>query len=177
MWLIVPLCHHHSHSLRRLYARTMVRFAIPLTFINTLATSCQHHPHRSPLCSSRMRSQSRLLSLPGSVVAFCRSLKFTTIANRPVFHPRRSHKLSIDHQSTLPKSQHHFSVNMGTDGRAAIAEIGPFQRSTSVMDATTSNTLYDSGTPASRYSAESEIISGAPVVRSFLIRSFNVSLI
>ena len=172
MWLIVPLCRHHSHSLRFpstsrvCSSNRMVRFAVPLTFINTLVTSCQHHPHRSPLCSPRMPSQPRFLSLPGTVVAFCRSLKFTTIVNRSVSHPRRSHKLSIDHQSTLPKSQQHFSVNMGTDGRAGTAGVGPFQLSTSITDAT-STTLYDSGTPASRYSTENEIISGAPGVCFF----------
>ena len=171
----LPLCHHHSHSLRRLCARTIARFVVPL--INTLSTSRQHRPHCSPLCRPRMCSQSRLLSLPGTVVAFCRPPKFTTFVNHPVFHPRRSHKLSMDHQSTS-RSISSFSPSIWeTMAELGLRGLDLFQPLTSVTNAT-SNTLYDSGTPPSQYSAENKITSGAPGPWGvFFDCSFSVSFI
>jgi len=135
----------------------MARLDVPITRINTVPIPCQHYHSCSTLRSPRMRSQSRLLSLPDAVIAFCRSLKFKRIINPPIRH--RSHPCKLPTQSQIIPSKTQQPLNVGVEGNDSRADIEPFRQSPALTDATNNSVRY-LGVGDSRGLANQENLSG-----------------
>ena len=129
-------------------------------WINTVTIPCQHQAPRCPLRNPRMRSRPRLVSLPGTIIAFCRSLKLKTTINALVRHPRRAHKAITDQPSILQNAQQISDVDTDRhDGEPVMEEIEPVQQLTAVANAT-NNAPCD---PGSLTEEEESLFSGNSV--------------
>jgi hypothetical protein len=154
-------------SLCQLCASKMVRFAMPLGYINVAEIPCPHQPPHSHLCSSRMPSQSRRFSLANTVVEFCRSLPFKMATNPSVRRAQRPQSFASNRQYIPIKAQQILGVDMnGNDTIPLTVSIeSTWERSSAVMNGS-HNALHEVGRDPSSSSAEQEISSTLDEVSS-----------
>lgn len=115
----------------------MARFDDSLIHISLIGTQCQSHLLYAPLYITRMGFHSKLLSLPRTVVSFCRSLKSNVTITQSLRHSRNSRKPNPNCQSMSRTSCPVLGLDMieSTSSPGAV-ESAPSQKTLLVVNVT-----------------------------------------